>query len=164
MEGSQRSALLEVYAQVSSCDRSNGSGEQSFVFVTSSQVCDLKAEDSSISLNSENGEGKTLTVKEIFEEENRNFIETDQAQKPKNHTVSTFHGREGRNGVSSSQEDTNQLEHDLEEKDQHSGQFSAGTEDSTEVNKVDSEEVVQEQKNQVTGQTPEVPEDLQEGQ
>ena len=165
VEVSQRSALLEVYSQVSSFDPPDDSGEQGFVFVSSSssKVCDLKAEDSSISLvdemvNGENDEGKTLTVKEIFEEENRNFMETDQAQKPTtHHTVSTVHDKDGRNGDSPSQADTNQLENDQKDKkkDQHLRQFSA------EMNEEDFEDVAQQRKDQVAEQTPKVPEVVQ---
>ena len=126
VKGSLRPALLEVYAQVSSFDPPNGSGEESFVLVSRSQVCDLVAEDSSIAgsmdemLNSANDKEKTLRVKEIFEEEKRNFVETDQAQRATHQVTSNDHDLEENtekdDSVSHSQGDANQLEYDVEEK------------------------------------------------
>ena len=127
-------ALLEVYAQVSSFDPPNGTGEESFVLLNRSRMCDLtedSAEDSSFTgsgddlLDSANDKKKTLRVTEIFEEEKRNFVETDQAQRATHHIASNDHDllerTEKDDSVNHSQEDVNQLEYDVKEKkkDEH---------------------------------------------
>ena len=168
VKGSFRPALLEVYAQVSSFDPPNGSGEESFVVVSRSQVCGLIAEDSSVTgsvddmLNSVNDMEKTLRVKEIFEEEKRNFVETDQAQRATHQTASNDHDLGERiekdHSVNPSQGDVNQLEYDVEEnKDEHSIQLPKNF---REGNKDNPEKDALQQKDLVAGQTVEVTEDL----
>ena len=134
VDGSQRSALLEVYAQVTSFDPQKGSSEQSFVIVSRSEVIDMTEEDCSIADSGDDIlKEKTLRVEEIFEDEKRNLLETDQAQRAKHHIASTDHDVGERNekddSVNPSQEDVNQLEYDVKEKkkDEHSRQFPMKT-------------------------------------
>ena len=131
VKGSLRPALLELYAQVSSFDPPNGSSGESFVVINRSQVCGL-IEDSSIAgseddlLDSANDKEKTLRVKEIFEEEKRNLVETDEAQRTIHHTALTDHDLgeniEKDDSVNPSQDE---LEYDIEEKmkNEHSRQL-----------------------------------------